>query len=117
MGVHENDQLMRLGLKVTPVVFSKDKDEFIGHVRWRLEKGLIKIPDSEIDSRFFTLIQQMKTYNYDPHGKLRKINNDCVDSMLCTMKPFIVAPRLRFCSLHQIFLRMLRMERTKLVTR
>lgn len=95
-GAHENDQLQRLGLKVTPVVFSKDKDELIGHVRWRLEKDFIKIPDPEIDSRFFTLIQQMKAYNYDPHGKPRKINDDCVDSMLCAMKPFIVAPRPQF---------------------
>lgn len=88
-GAHENDQLKRLGMKVEPVIFSKQKDELIGHVRWRLEKGLIKIPDPRIDSRFSTLVQQMKAYNYDPHGKPRKANDDCVDSMLCAMKPFL----------------------------
>ena len=93
-GAHENDQLKRLGMKVEPVIFSKQKDELIGHVRWRLEKGLMKIPDPRIDSRFSTLVQQMKAYNYDPHGKPRKTNDDCVDSMLCAMKPFL-PPQLR----------------------
>jgi hypothetical protein len=88
-GVHENDQMRRLGLNVTPVVFGKDKDELIGHVRWRLEKGFMKIPDPDVDSRFFTLIQQMKAYNYDERGKPRKVNDDCVDSTLCAMKPFL----------------------------
>jgi hypothetical protein len=87
-GMHENDQLRRLGLSVRPVIFSKQKDELIGHVRWRLEKGLLKIPDPDIDRRFFTLIQQMKAYVYDDKGKPRKINDDCVDSMLCGMVPF-----------------------------
>lgn len=71
-GTHENDQLMRLGLDVQPVIFSKQKDEQIGHVRWRLEQGLIKIPDPDLDSRFRTLIQQMKTDNYDENGKPKK---------------------------------------------
>ena len=88
-GAHENDQLKRLGMKVEPVIFSKHKDELIGHVRWRLEKGLMKIPDPKINSRFSTLIQQMKAYNYDPRGKPRKTNDDCVDSILCAMKPFL----------------------------
>jgi hypothetical protein len=88
-GLHENDQLRRLGVNVRPVTFSKQKDELIGHVRWRLEKGLLKIPDPEIDNRFFTLIQQMKAYSYDDKGKPRKINDDCVDSMLCGMVPFV----------------------------
>jgi len=87
-GMHENDQLRRLGLNVRPVIFSKEKDELIGHVRWRLEKGLLKIPDPNLDNRFFTLIQEMKAYTYDDKGKPRKINDDCVDSMLCGMHPF-----------------------------
>jgi len=87
-GMHENDQLRRLGLTTRPVIFSKQKDELIGNVRWRLEKGLLKIPDPNLDNRFFTLIQQMKAYSYDDKGKPRKINDDCVDSMLCGMVPF-----------------------------
>jgi hypothetical protein len=46
-GAHENDQLSRLGLKVQPVIFSKQKDTLIGQVRWRLEQGLIKIPERQ----------------------------------------------------------------------
>ena len=92
-GTHENDQLRRLGLNVIPVVFSRDKDELIGHVRWRLERGSIKIPDPKIDSRFFTLVEQMKAYNYDEHGKPRKVNDDAVDSMLCAMKRWLTPPR------------------------
>jgi hypothetical protein len=61
-GTHENDQLRRLGLDVRPVVFSKQKEELIGHVRWRLEQGLVRIPNPDLDSRFLTLIQQMKAY-------------------------------------------------------
>ena len=88
-GAHENDQLRRLGLNVQPVIFSKQKEELIGHARWRLEQQLIKIPNPELDQKFLTLIQQMKAYNYDENGKPRKKNDDCVDSMLCGMAPFL----------------------------
>jgi len=89
---HENDQLRRLGLNVNPVIFGKQKDELISHVRWRLEKGLLKIPDPDEDPRFFTLVRQMEAYTYDEHGKPRKVNDDAVDSMLCGMKPFLHPP-------------------------
>jgi len=88
-GTHENDQLSRLGMKVQPIIFSKQKNELIGHVRWRLEQGLIKIPRPELDPKFLTLIQQLKAYTYDETGKPRKNNDDCVDSMLCGLAPFI----------------------------
>jgi len=97
---HENDQLRRLGLSVSPVLFSKEKDELIGHVRWRLEKGFMKIPDPmlvdenglPVDNSCFTLVRQMEAYSYDEHGKPRKVNDDAVDSMLCAMKPFLYPP-------------------------
>jgi len=101
-GVHENDQLQRMGLKVTPVNFGKDKDALIGHVRWRLEKGLIKFPDPYLKPddpdvlaecrKFYTLVQQMIAYSYDEKGKPRKVDDDAVDSMLCGMKPFTHPP-------------------------
>ena len=59
------------------------------HGKGILEKGVIKIPDPEtpdVGSKYFTLIQQMKAYHYDEKGKPVKINDDCVDSMLCAMK-------------------------------
>jgi len=101
-GVHENYQLQKMGLKVYPVNFGKDKDALIGHVRWRLEKGLIKIPDPSPENpdhdtlaecrKYYTLVQQMLAYSYDEKGKPRKINDDAVDSMLCGMKPFLHPP-------------------------
>jgi len=97
---HENDQLRRLGLSVSPVLFSKEKDELIGHVRWRLEKGFMKIPDPmlidendlPVDNSCLTLVRQMEAYSYDEKGKPRKVNDDAVDSMLCGMKPFLHPP-------------------------
>jgi hypothetical protein len=88
----EIQDLRNLGLRVFPVVFSKEKAELINHVRWRLEQGFIKIPDPDIDRAFFTLVQQMKAYHYDPSGKPAKVNDDCVDSMLCAMKSFVNRP-------------------------
>jgi len=101
-GVHENDQLQKMGVKVTSVNFGKDKDALIGHVRWRLEKGLIKIPDPNPPNpdpdtlaecrKYYTLVEQMLAYSYDEKGKPRKVNDDAVDSMLCAMKPFLHPP-------------------------
>jgi len=71
-----------------PVTFSTEKGELINHVRWRLEQGLIKIPNPEVETTFLTLVQQMKAYHYDPSGKPAKVNDDCVDSMLCGMVAF-----------------------------
>jgi len=101
-GVHENDQLSRTGVNVTPVVFGRDKDALIGHVRWRLEKDLFRLPDPYLKAdnpdvlaecgKFYTLVQQMLAYSYDEKGKPRKVNDDAVDSMLCGMKPFMHPP-------------------------
>ena len=88
-GAHENDQLTRLGARLTPVIFGKEKNELIGHVRWCLEQNLLRIPKPKNDSRFSTLVEQMNAYTYDEKGKPRKVNDDCVDSMLCAMKGFL----------------------------
>jgi len=83
----DNADLKNMGLKVVPVVFSRDKDNLISHIRWRLEKGFLKIPNPEIDNRYFTLIQQMKAYHYDTKtGKPVKANDHCCDSLICGMK-------------------------------
>lgn len=85
--VGDNEDLRKMGLKVTPVIFSKDKDFLISRVRWRLEKGLIKIPNPDVDSRYFTLVQQMKAYHYNEKtGKPEKVNDHCCDSIICGMK-------------------------------
>jgi len=85
--VADNSDLEKMGMKVTPVIFSKDKDYLISRVRWRLENGLIKIPKPDIDPRFFTLVQQMKAYHYNEKtGKPEKINDHCCDSVICAMK-------------------------------
>jgi len=101
-GVHENDQLSKMGVKVIPVNFGRDKDALVGHVRWRLEKGLIKIPDPNPPNpdpdtlaecrKYYTLVEQILAYSYDEKGKPRKINDDAVDSTLCGMKPFLHPP-------------------------
>jgi len=85
--VADNADLERMGMKVIPVIFSKDKDSLISRVRWRLENKLIKIPNPEVDSRYFTLVQQMKAYHYNEKtGKPEKINDHCCDSVICAMK-------------------------------
>lgn len=85
----ENNDLRRMGADVIPVIFSEEKSELINHVRWRLEQGFLKIPDPTIDRTFFPLVQQMKAYHYDEKSqKPVKVNDDCVDSMLCAMKGF-----------------------------
>ena len=88
--VGDNNDLSNLGMTVCPVIFSKDKDSLISRVRWRLEKGLIKIPNPEKTSNpnIFTLVQQMKAYHYhEKTGKPVKINDHCCDSVICAMKP------------------------------
>jgi hypothetical protein len=93
--VADNEDLKKMGMKVVPVIFSKDKDFLISRIRWRLEKGFIKIPNPEIDdkdrgivgSKFFTLVQQMKAYHYNEKtGKPVKANDHCCDSVICAMK-------------------------------
>jgi hypothetical protein len=93
--VADNADLANMGMKVIPVIFSKDKDFLISRVRWRLEKKLIKIPNPEIvdeklgiDCRkYFTLVQQMKAYHYNEKtGKPVKVNDHCCDSVICAMK-------------------------------
>ncbi len=89
-------ELKSLGVTVVPVIFSKEKSELISHIRWRLENRFLKIPDPEVDSRFFTLVQQMKAYHYDASGKPAKVNDDAVDSMICGMKFFLHPPVMPF---------------------
>jgi hypothetical protein len=85
--VADNADLTKMGMKVTPVIFSKDKAFLISRVRWHLENGLLKIPNPEVDSRFFTLVQQMKAYHYDEKTrKPVKVNDHCCDSIICAMK-------------------------------
>jgi hypothetical protein len=89
----ENEDLKRLGQVVVPVVFSEDKEKLINHVRWRLENGFIKIPNTP---EFAPLIRQMHAYHYvqsrpgiQGPPKPAKVDDDCVDSMLCAMKAWI----------------------------
>jgi hypothetical protein len=85
--VADNKDLESMGMRVVPVIFSKEKDPLISRVRWRLEKGLIKIPNPEQDQHYFTLVQQMKAYHYNEKtGKPVKINDHCCDSVICAMK-------------------------------
>jgi hypothetical protein len=85
--VADNKDLESMGMRVVPVIFSKEKDSLISRVRWRLEKGLIKIPNPEQDQHYFTLVQQMKAYHYNEKtGKPVKINDHCCDSVICAMK-------------------------------
>jgi hypothetical protein len=85
--VADNEDLKKMGMQVIPVIFSKDKDYLISRVRWRLEHGLMKIPNPEQDSKYFTLVQQMKAYHYNEKtGKPVKANDHCCDSVICGMK-------------------------------
>ncbi len=85
--VSDNRDLQNMGMKVIPVIFSKEKDPYISRVRWRLERGLIKIPNPEFDSRFFTLVAQMKAYHYnEATGKPAKVNDHGPDAVICGMK-------------------------------
>ena len=86
----ENNDLRRMGAQLIPVIFSEEKSELINHVRWRLEQGFLKIPDPTIEPVFQPLVQQMKAYHYDEKTqKPVKVDDDCVDSMLCAMKGFL----------------------------
>jgi len=86
----ENNDLRRMGAQLIPVIFSEEKSELINHVRWRLEQGFLKIPNPTIEPAFLPLVQQMKAYHYDEKSqKPVKVNDDCVDSMLCAMKGFL----------------------------
>jgi len=86
----ENNELQRMGARIIPVIFSEEKSQLISHARWRLEQGFLKIPDPTIDRKFFPLVQQMKAYHYDEKTqKPVKVDDDCVDSMLCAMKGFL----------------------------
>ena len=93
--VADNEDLKNMGMRVFPVIFSKDKDFLISRVRWRLEKGLLKIPNPDITdlnrgidgSKYFTLVQQMKAYHYNEKtGKPEKVNDHCCDALICAMK-------------------------------
>jgi hypothetical protein len=93
--VADNADLQKMGMKVYPVIFSKDKEFLISRIRWRLENSLLKIPNPEIvdvnlgiDGRkYFTFVQQMKAYHYNEKtGKPVKINDHCCDSTICAMK-------------------------------
>jgi hypothetical protein len=85
--VADNADLQRMDLTVIPVIFSRDKEFLISRARWCLENGLMKIPNPEVDSRYFTLVQQMKAYHYDEKsGKPAKVNDHCCDSVICAMK-------------------------------
>ena len=93
--VADNEDLKKMGMQVIPVIFSKEKDFLISRVRWRLEKGLLKIPNPDITDlaqgidgrKYFTLVQQMKAYHYNEKtGKPEKVNDHCCDSLICAMK-------------------------------
>jgi len=91
--VADNTDLQRMGMTVVPVIASKDKDFLISRIRWRLENGLLKIPnpditdaDRGIDGRkWFTLVQQMKAYHYK-NEKPEKVNDHCCDALIYGMK-------------------------------
>jgi len=93
--VADNEDLKRMGMRVVPVIFSKEKDFLISRVRWRLEKGLLKIPNPDITDlaqgidgrKYFTLVQQMKAYHYNEKtGKPEKVNDHACDALICAMK-------------------------------
>jgi len=92
--VADNEDLTNMGMRVVPVIFSKDKDFLISRVRWRLEQGLLKIPNPDITNlekgidgrKYFTLVQQMKAYHYGPSGKPAKVNDHACDALICAMK-------------------------------
>jgi len=93
--VADNEDLRKMGMQVIPVIFSKDKDFLISRVRWRLEKGLLKIPNPDITNlaqgidgrKYFTLVQQMKAYHYNEKTrKPEKVNDHCCDALICAMK-------------------------------
>jgi len=93
--VADNEDLKRMGIRVVPVIFSKEKDFLISRVRWRLEQGLLKIPNPDITDlaqgidgrKYFTLVQQMKAYHYNEKtGKPEKVNDHACDALICAMK-------------------------------
>ncbi len=85
--VADNRDLVNMGLQVRPVIFSTEKEYLISRVRWRLEKGLLKLPNPEVDGKYWTLINQLKAYHYvEKTGKPEKINDHCCDSVICGMK-------------------------------
>lgn len=93
--VSDNADLTKMGMRVIPVIFSKDKDPLISHARWRFENRLIKIPNPEVDSRFFTPVQQLKAYHYK-NGKPEKVNDHGCDALICGMKPVYPGARAEF---------------------
>lgn len=91
----DNDDLVKMGMEVMPVVFSKYKIPLISRVRWRLENSRILAPDPDhvTDPQFsenlFTLKSQMKAYKFNPAtGKPIKKNDHCCDMMICAMMKF-----------------------------
>ena len=96
-GAAEINQLQTRGVNIYPVMFSRDKEALISELRRRLELGLLKIPDPDIDEDYHPVVQQLRSYHYEKSGKPTKVNDDCVDALLYAVYPWMAdAARPRF---------------------
>jgi hypothetical protein len=76
----ENDYLRKAGFTVHEVTFVSFKEAGASAVKWFFEKLRIMIPE-----RFKTLIDQLKKWHRDEHGKIVKKDDHYPDALLCTM--------------------------------
>lgn len=79
----ENLRLMKRGLPIFEVAFSKEKAMMQGRLRDLFVKRKIKIPDVDSDS-FQSLAYELRTYTWE-----KKENDDLVDAMQLATKDFL----------------------------
>jgi len=76
----QNDALKKADFVVTEVTFVSFKEAGAGAVKWFFEKMRIKIP-----KHFTDLINSLKKWKRDKHGKIVKKDDHYADALLCTM--------------------------------
>jgi len=76
----ENDALRKADFKVTEVTFVSFKEAGAGAVKWFFEKKRIELPE-----KFKDVIDQLKKWRRDKHGKIVKKDDHFPDALLCTM--------------------------------
>ena len=77
----ENDALRKADFIVYEVTFVNFKEAGAGAIRWFFEKSRIEIP-----REFKDLIESLKKWRRDKHGKIVKKDDHFADALLCTMK-------------------------------
>ena len=77
----QNDALRNADFKVTEVMFVSFKEAGAGAVKWFFEKMRIEVP-----KHFTDLVNSLKKWKRDKHGKIVKKEDHFADALLCTMQ-------------------------------